>query len=161
MAIVLLLALGTDMFGVSPTLGAFIGGVMVAETSFRNKISEILSPIKGLLMSMFFLNVGFNVDFSLMRNSLGKFSAALVVLLLGKTTITTISALIIKYDPITSFRCGIINSQAGEFSLLLLETAFRLSLITESQKNFLLTLVVASMFATPLLDSAAKSALLS
>jgi CPA2 family monovalent cation:H+ antiporter-2 len=159
-AIVLLLALGTELFGVSPTLGAFIGGMMAAETSFRYKISDILSPIKGLLMSMFFLNVGFNVDFSLIRNSLGPFSAALFILLVGKTAITTISAMMIKYDPVTSLRCGIINSQAGEFSLLLLETAFRLSLITELQKNFLLTLVVMSMFATPLLDSVAKSVLI-
>jgi CPA2 family monovalent cation:H+ antiporter-2 len=154
-ALTLLAVLGTGWatasVGLSLTLGAFLAGLLLAETEFRHQIEADIQPFRGLLMGLFFMSIGMQIDphFAL-RNA--AFLIALVAALIAiKAAVTTGLALAIRLPPQIAVRVGLILGQGGEFGFILVGGAAAIGLVPEPAKQVVLSVVALSMMLTPLL----------
>jgi glutathione-regulated potassium-efflux system ancillary protein KefC len=135
----------------SMSLGAFVAGVLLADSKFRHEIEVDIAPFKGLLLGLFFIAVGMSIDFGVLARELARV-AALVVALVGIKAIAQ-WFLANRFEVPASQRAyfAILLSQGGEFAFVVLATALA-SRVIDQRLSSLVTLVVAlSMFTTPLL----------
>ena len=156
LAITLLTVLGmsgfTQALGLSDTLGAFLAGVLLAETKYRYQIEADIAPFRGLLLGLFFITTGFSIDVGL--------AVANVPLVLGfafglhalKTLITFLVGTAGGLKPVVALRSSLILSQGGEFAFVLFGLAQTHGILLPKQVKLLLTVVVLSMFFTPFLN---------
>lgn len=157
LSVVLLSVLGisafTEAVGLSATLGAFLAGVSLAETSYANQVEASIAPLRGLLLGLFFVTVGFSIDVSLLTAQPVKMLglAGGLVALKG-VTLGGLGALFRLPTP-TALRTGALCAQSGEFAFVAFALAKRLGLITSGQNRVLLTTVALSMAATPAVAS--------
>jgi glutathione-regulated potassium-efflux system protein KefB len=137
--------------GLSMALGAFLMGMLVADSRYRYQIQALVEPFKGLLMSLFFVAVGMSIDLHAIAEHPGPLAADVVVIVLLKILVLTALALAFRLGPATAVRVGFLLGQAGEFGFVLLGTAKALGVISDG--NFVLgaALISVSMMLTPLL----------
>lgn len=150
--IVLSASWGTDHFGLSLALGAFVSGVLVAETDFRGTAEKSIDPFKGLLLGLFFMSVGMKIDareiYEQMNNII-TFSLALIVL---KASIIAALCILFGFNRGTAIHSGLLLAQGGEFAFILFELGRKSEVLTDSIANILLLVVTCSMALTPLLE---------
>jgi len=149
---VLLLAVGTSyaayFFGFSYSLGAFIGGMLLAETPFKHQVEADLTPFRDLLLGVFFVTVGMQVSVDFLAYHIVSIMSIMTVVMLLKAIVLFVLLLIFK-NAADSLRSAIALSQVGEFSFVVLELA-RISGITSKEINqTLIIAVVFSMILTP------------
>lgn len=149
--IIISIVLLMNLAGLSAALGAFIAGMVLAESEYRTELEVGISPFKGLLLGLFFLSVGAGINFELLL----KFPLQILSMLFGLVTIKIIILIsitkMVKFNAQTTLMFAVILSQAGEFCFVLLTFAsdHQVLGVALSQK---LTLVVAlSMALTPIL----------
>ncbi len=151
LAIVLGVALLMEVVGLSPALGAFIAGVILAESPFRRQIETDLEPFKGLLMGLFFVGVGASIDFSL----IGKYPLFMLGLLGGFLLIKIVALAIVgwfsKLRPSDNVLFSTVLSQGDEFAFVLLAFAANVGAITGETKQWLIATVAMAMATTPVL----------
>jgi glutathione-regulated potassium-efflux system ancillary protein KefC len=137
--------------GLSMALGAFLMGMLVADSRYRYQIQALVEPFKGLLMSLFFVAVGMSIDLQAVAEHPGQLAADVVVIVLLKIFVLTALALAFRLGPATAVRVGFLLGQAGEFGFVLLGSAKALGVISDG--NFVLgaALISVSMMLTPLL----------
>jgi glutathione-regulated potassium-efflux system protein KefB len=137
--------------GLSMALGAFLMGMLVADSRYRYQIQALVEPFKGLLMSLFFVAVGMSIDLQAVAEHPGQLAADVVVIVLLKIFVLTALALAFRLGPATAVRVGFLLGQAGEFGFVLLGLAKALGVISDG--NFVLgaALISVSMMLTPLL----------
>jgi len=137
--------------GLSMALGAFLMGMLVADSRYRYQIQALVEPFKGLLMSLFFVAVGMSIDLQAVAAHPGRVAADVVVIVLLKIAVLTALALAFRLGPATAVRVGFLLGQAGEFGFVLLGSAKALGVISDG--NFVLgaALISVSMMLTPLL----------
>uniref|UniRef100_A0A7S3UFH0 RCK N-terminal domain-containing protein n=1 Tax=Picocystis salinarum TaxID=88271 RepID=A0A7S3UFH0_9CHLO len=141
----------TSSIGFSDTLGAFLAGVLLAETNFRTQIEADIKPFKGLLLGLFFLTTGTAIDLNLL---IQRWPTA-VVLLAGLIAVKT--ATVAAFGPLVgltrkeSIRVGFLLSQGGEFAFVLLSLANQLEILPSELNKLLIIVVVLSMTLTPAL----------
>jgi glutathione-regulated potassium-efflux system ancillary protein KefC len=154
-AFALLLVIGIaqlmSLAGVSMALGAFLAGVLLADSEYRHALESDIEPFKGLLLGLFFISVGMSIDFGL----LGTQPARVVLLLLGflavKLVTLWIVARIIGITVRQRWLFAGLLSQGGEFAFVVFASA-RTSGVISKEWDALLTIAVAlSMATTPLL----------
>lgn len=154
-ATVLLTVLGTAMLteelGLSMTLGSFLAGVLLAESSFRSRIKIDLEPFRGLFLGLFFITTGMSLDLSLFLKDPLQISFLIGSLIFWKTAISTVIGLPFGLSLAESVRVGLLLGQGGEFSFVLLALANKLGFLPDDVDSFLITTVVASMALTPFL----------
>lgn len=155
---VLLTVLGTSLvteeIGLSMTMGAFLAGVLLAESSFRSRIKVDLEPFRGLFLGLFFITTGMSLDVSLFVTEPLQVAFLISSLIFCKTAVTTVVGLPFGLSLAESLRVGLLLGQGGEFAFVLFALANKLGYLPESVNSFLTTTVVASMALTPLLYEA-------
>ena len=149
--IVLGAAWGTEHAGLSLALGAFIAGLMVAETEYRHQVESNILPYKGLLLGLFFMTVGMSTDVVLLLNkwSLVLFLSAGLILL--KVIIIIGLCYLFKIRLGRAIHAGLMLSQGSEFAFVLFGIASKVGLISKDVSQILLVVVATTMALTPLL----------
>ncbi len=154
MALTLLSTLGiaalTEMAGLSLALGAFLAGLLLAETEFKHEVEVTIEPFKGLLMGLFFMSVGMAIDVREVMKSPVWLPLSVVGLFLIKTVVT---GLIFRIGGFTWGRAiegGALLGQGGEFTFIVVGFALSAKLMPQEIGQFIMLVVSLSLFATPL-----------
>lgn len=149
--IVLAISFLMELVGLSPALGAFLGGVVLATSEFKHELESTLDPFKGLLLGLFFMAVGASINFIVISQQpffiLGLVLAVIVVKALVLFIVGWVFKL--KIDQRLLLVVGL--SQIGEFAFVLLSFAFQLNIFTSEQLDILLVVTALSMTLTPIL----------
>jgi len=153
LATVLAMSTLTESLGLSDTLGAFLAGVLLAETKYRHQIEADIAPFRGLLLGLFFITVGFGIDVSLMTGNFLIVTFLLVNLLLIKASVITALGRAFGINFASSQRTGLILAQGGEFGFVTLGLAQKSNLLAPQHAQLLFLLVALSMAMTPFLAS--------
>jgi len=149
--IVLSAAWATETFGLSLALGAFVAGVLVAETEFRLQAEESIYPFKSLFLGLFFMTVGMNIDALEMYEKISHILTLSVALIGIKTLIITAFCILFGFNKGVAFYSGLLLSQGGEFAFILFSLGKESGVLEESNANILLLVVTFTMALTPLL----------
>ncbi|OJF67777.1 potassium transporter [Alteromonas sp. V450] len=137
------------LVGLSPALGAFLAGVVLANSEFRHELEANIEPFKGLLLGLFFITVGAGINFSVLSESPMLIAGLTAAVMLVKAIVLFIIALIFKIRGTNKWLFTLSLAQAGEFGFVLLSFASQ-NYVLPSDIISVLSLVVAiSMFLTP------------
>jgi Kef-type K+ transport system membrane component KefB/nucleotide-binding universal stress UspA family protein/voltage-gated potassium channel Kch len=151
----ILLVLGaawlTDWAGLSMALGAFLGGLLLADSRYRHQIIADIQPFRGLLLGLFFMSVGMSVNFGLLGRQGAEVAALVGGLLLIKAVLLWILCRMTGRSHSESTQVALLLAQAGEFGFVLFGLANMLGLMGEELYQLLLLVIALSMAATPLL----------
>ena len=153
MAATLLIVVGTgvaaNMVGLSMALGAFIAGLMLAETEYRRAIEAIIEPFKGLLLGTFFLIVGLNLDLdALLQRPLTILSIAFGLIVL-KSLIIAGLARMFRVGRGAAFESALLLGPSGEFGFVIISAALSLGIIDDPTSRQALLVVTLTMIAIP------------
>jgi CPA2 family monovalent cation:H+ antiporter-2 len=154
-ALALLIVVGISflmtLVGLSPALGAFLAGVVLASSEFRHELETDLMPFKGLLLGLFFITVGAGINFELLYSNMPAIlsMALLVILIKGGVLWTLGRAFKLKGRDQWLFALSL--AQAGEFGFVLVAFSVNQGVIPESVAETLLLVIALSMLITPLL----------
>ncbi len=156
MAAAVLVVLGTawlmEEVGLSMALGAFLAGLMLADSHYRHQVITDIQPFRGILLGLFFMSVGMSVDFGLLLQKPLIIATLVTGLLIIKSLVIFTICKIAKIDNGTSLKVSTLLSQSGEFGFVIFGLAFAVSLI-EAELFQLLTLIIAvSMVTTPFMN---------
>jgi glutathione-regulated potassium-efflux system ancillary protein KefC len=151
LALVIGAALATESLGLSPALGAFLGGVLLADSEYRHELESNLQPFKGLLLGLFFITVGMSIAFNVVIDD-PLLVLALVVALIGlKMLVLFILATFFKMHVADRLLLAILLSQAGEFAFVILQFARTAGNLSGPEVELLTVVVALSMAVTPFL----------
>jgi CPA2 family monovalent cation:H+ antiporter-2 len=152
---VLFVALGgawaTHALGLSMALGAFLAGMLLAETEFRHQTEAVIKPFRDILLGVFFVSVGMLFDLRLLFTQLPLVLLLLVALLVLKVVIVALVVRQFVPNARKALRTGIVVSMGGEFGFALLTLLLKGTTVDEQIVQPLLTAVALSMLAGPLL----------
>ncbi len=152
-ALTILVVLGTawisQLAGMSLAFGAFLAGMMLAETTYRHQVGAVIQPFRGLLLGLFFITVGMSIDFALTRQHAGLIVALLAALLLGKAGLLAGLGLLSGLTRAQALRLGLTLAQGGEFAFVLLGAAMAGGTLAPEVGQVLLVVVGFSLIATP------------
>lgn len=162
MAISLLVLVGfailTARAGLSPALGAFMAGLLLSETEYRHQVEIDLSPFKGLLVGLFFISVGMNVDVAFLVKWLPQIAAVTVAVLVVKALILFVAARAFGVGSPTAIELALLLPQAGEFGFVVMGVAAAANVLDPGFVQLLTAVVVLTMIATPVLARLGRSA---
>ena len=144
-------ALLMELAGLSMALGAFIAGVLLADSEYRHSIEADIEPFRGLLLGLFFMAVGMTAQIGLLAERPGLALGLAAGLLAAKWLSMTLAARLYRSDWKTSLNLGALLSQGGEFGFVLLTAAGAAGLLDASLVGLLVLVVSLSMAATPVL----------
>jgi glutathione-regulated potassium-efflux system protein KefB len=155
-ATALLVVLGTawlmELAGVSVTLGAFLAGVLLADSEYRHELESNLEPFKGLLLGLFFVSVGMSMDFLLLLQRPLAVLALVGLLLLAKGALLwPLGRLVGLLDRGDALRLSALLAGGGEFAFVVLKLAGEQRLVSGRQQGMLVLAITVSMALTPLL----------
>jgi len=142
----------TEGLGLSNTLGAFLSGVLLADTKHRHQVETEISPFRGILVGLFFFSVGFEIDLHLIASKFGLVTMITLGMLAAKAVIATTVCLIFGLKMSIAQRAGLILSQGGEFAFVAFRTARGLGILDPETTKLLLTCVSLTMALTPFLE---------
>ena len=149
--IVLTASWATEHFGLSLALGAFVAGVLVAETDFRNKAEESIYPFKSLLLGLFFMSVGMKIDVIQIFDNISLIITLCFALIMLKAAIISALCILFGFNKGVALHAGLLLSQGGEFAFILFGLGKDHGVLSEAVSNILLLIVTCSMAITPLL----------
>lgn len=153
--LVLLIVIGigfaTSLAGLSMALGAFLAGLLLAESPYRHQIEANIRPFRGILLGLFFMTVGAMIDASVLIGRAPLVIAILFGLVVGKVVIGAVLARLFGLIRVDAVRVGLMLANCGEFGFVIFAAAIATGLI-DAETGTLLTLCIAlSMLAPPLL----------
>jgi len=148
---VLASAWATHAAGLSLALGAFLAGMMLAETEFRHQVEATIRSYREVLLGLFFITVGMLLDVGLLLRDLPVVTAILLGMLLLKAAIVAVVAKPATRSWFKSLRTGVIVAQGGEFGFALLILLLRRELLDPGVVQPLLAATVLSMVLSPLI----------
>jgi monovalent cation:H+ antiporter-2, CPA2 family len=158
--IVLLLVLGigwvTEQAGLSMALGAFLAGLLVAETEYRPQVESDVQPFRGLLLALFFMTVGMGIDAGLLWRHAPLLVGLLAALLIGKALILAGLCRVVGLSLGMGAGIGLMLAQSGEFAFVLFTLARGQGVLPAEAAQTAILLVGLSMAATPALLTAAR-----
>ncbi len=156
-ALLLVLGFGwlMDTIGLSMAMGAFIAGLLMAESEFRHQVEVDIQPFRGLLLGLFFISVGMGINFGAIIENLGLILAMLAVLLGVKALIIGLLVRAMKHTLAEALKVGALLSQAGEFGFVLFTYARTEGVLAGSTVETLNAVIALSMAVTPILFGAA------
>ncbi len=137
--------------GLSPALGAFIAGALLAESSYRHQIEADIQPFEGLLLGLFFTAVGMALNLGLLATRPGAIFGFVAMLLTIKIAVLYALGRWQGLSSTSARRLGLSISQGGEFAFVLLAAGVSYGVLAQGQSEFLSVVVTLSMAATPLL----------
>jgi monovalent cation:proton antiporter-2 (CPA2) family protein len=154
-AAALLLIVGVALLmtqvGLSPALGAFVAGVVLAGSHYRHELESNLEPFKGLLLGLFFLAVGASLDFSVIAAKPLLVGVLVLGLIVLKTLVLLAIATLLKIRGSHRWLLALALAQGGEFAFALLSMASQQQILDAENAKLLVAVVALSMAVTPLL----------
>ncbi len=144
-------AIAASMLKFSPELGAFLAGILLASTPYKQQLVSQLSPLKDLLLPIFFMAVGLQVDPAAISDGWGRILLGVAVLLICKTLMISISAWALGASTSLATLAGFYLWQGGEFSLVMLDQARKTDLLPQDSQARVIAMVVVSLVVAPLL----------
>ena len=158
--VVLLLVLGTgwltEQGGLSMALGAFLAGVLIAETEYRPQVEGDIQPFRGILLALFFMTVGMGLDLALLQVRWLSLLGLLLALLIVKAGILVGIARVSGLPFAVAAGVGLTLAQGGEFGFVLFSLAREARVIPPDTTQLAMLVVGLSMAVTPLLLTAAR-----
>jgi monovalent cation:H+ antiporter-2, CPA2 family len=148
---VLASAWATHAVGLSLALGAFLAGMMLAETEFRHQVEATIRSYREVLLGLFFITIGMLLDVGLLLRHFPLVAALLAGMLLLKAAVVTFAAKPATHNWFKSLRVGVVVSQGGEFGFALLTLLLRRELVDPAVVQPLLAAIVLSMVLSPIL----------
>lgn len=143
----------TELAGLSMALGAFIAGVMLAETEFRHQIEADIIPFRGVFLSLFFMTVGMSVNADIVFAQFGTIMLWLIALLGAKTAVLFVLALMARFEKGSAIRVGMSLAAGGEFAFVMLALAAQNGAVSSDLVAVIIPVVALSMALTPTLMS--------
>ncbi|MEO1661591.1 MAG: monovalent cation:proton antiporter-2 (CPA2) family protein [Pseudomonadota bacterium] len=145
------IALLMTLVGLSPALGTFLAGVVLANSEYKHELESDIDPFRGLLLGLFFITVGAGIDFNLLSENFGVVVSMTMGLMALKAMVLFLlgSAFKIRGAQRWLFTLGM--AQAGEFGFVLLATTTTYGILPDQVASLLLLVVALSMLITPLL----------
>ncbi|WP_343667187.1 monovalent cation:proton antiporter-2 (CPA2) family protein [Chitinophaga sp.] len=140
-----------SLVGLSPALGAFLGGVVLANSEYRHELESDIEPFKGLLLGLFFMAVGASIDFRLILSMPWVILGLVVGLMALKALILLGLGKIFKIRIEQNLLFAVALSQVGEFAFVLLSFSNQNNILPQSTVSILTAVVAISMALTPLL----------
>lgn len=140
-----------QMVGLSPALGAFIAGVVLANSEFRHELEGDLEPFKGLLLGLFFIGVGATINLKLIATETTSIISIVFLLMLIKTVVLLITGRIFSLKKDQNILFGLILSQVGEFSFVIYTFSRQLNILDAHWFDVLMSTTALSMLITPVL----------
>lgn len=148
-AAALLVVLGTALLmhevGMSMALGAFLAGVLLAESNYRHELEADIEPFRGLLLALFFMGVGMSIDVALVRANLWLVLAAAIAITLMKAAIVGILFRAVCARREDAVRAGSVLTAAGEFAFVLLPLGGTLGVLSPAQASLLTAVAAVTM----------------
>lgn len=154
--LVLITAALTALAGLSMALGAFLAGLLFAGTEYRHQIASDIEPFKGLLLGLFFISVGMSLDIMAVWADIQWVLLSAFGLLAIKGTILFALARAYRLPKDVAAETAILMSQGGEFAFVVIAAALSFSLLDPANAQFMLLVVIVTMFLTPLLAIAGR-----
>ena len=142
-------ALLMNKIGLSPALGTFIAGVVLADNEYRHELESDIEPFKGLLLAVFFIAVGASIDFDLVLTNPGTIAGLVGMLFVVKFVILFILGRVFKMGMDQNLIFAFALAQGGEFAYVLFSFATQSGVISRETANPLIAVVAISMALTP------------
>ncbi|MEM8635553.1 MAG: cation:proton antiporter [Pseudomonadota bacterium] len=149
--IIIATALLMMVVGLSPALGAFMAGVVLATSEYRHEMESHIDPFRGLLLGLFFITVGANIDFALLMESPAKIVALAVALIAVKLVVLYSLASVFNISGSSRWLFTLGLAQAGEFGFVLLSFSVTNAILPQTLADELLLVVTLTMLLTPAL----------
>ncbi|MGN6329081.1 MAG: monovalent cation:proton antiporter-2 (CPA2) family protein [Rhodanobacter sp.] len=141
-----------ELAGLSATLGAFLAGMLLADSEYRHEMESNIEPFKGLLLGLFFISVGMSMDLSLLLERPGLiFGLVAVLLVLKGVLLWPLGRLLGGLNRSDSLRLVMLLACGGEFAFVVLRLAAEKHLIAVAQRDALVLTITLTMALTPLL----------
>ena len=137
--------------GLSLALGAFLAGLMMAESHYRHQVVADIQPFRGILLGLFFMGVGMSIDFGLLGRQSALIAGLVLGLLLIKSTIIWVLCRLMGIGTPDATRVSLLLSQSGEFGFVIFGLATVSGILPAELFNILALLVALTMATTPLM----------
>jgi monovalent cation:proton antiporter-2 (CPA2) family protein len=151
LALVVGITLLMECIGVSPALGAFIAGVVLANSQYKHTVEADIQPFKGLLLGLFFISVGMGMNFTLFSQHIVLVISLVLGLIAIKATILSLLGRSFELSKLQTLGFALALSQGGEFAFVLFQYASASKVISPQLKDLFTLLVALSMLTTPFL----------
>ncbi|MCC4833379.1 monovalent cation:proton antiporter-2 (CPA2) family protein [Shewanella sp. 10N.7] len=150
-ALLLVIGIATlmSLVGVSPALGTFLAGVVLANSEFKHELETHIGPFKGLLLGLFFITVGAGIDFEILWQYLGVILGATAAVMIVKGLVLLLLSFIFRIKGSDRWLYTLSLAQAGEFGFVLLSFSQQNHVISAEVAQPLSIVVALSMFLTP------------
>lgn len=149
-------AVAAGLAGMSMALGAFVAGLLLAETEYRKAIEATIEPFKGLFLGLFFFTVGMNVDFRELWRDPAWIVACALALIAVKAAVIIGLARLYRISRAAAVETGLLLGPGGEFAFVVIGAAMALDLVNAHVGSFTLAVTSLTMALIPLLSVAAR-----
>ncbi len=150
LSVAIVVAAATASTGLSLALGAFLAGMVIADTDFVHQASNDVGPFRDTFASLFFVSIGMLFEPRVLVESPGPVLLVFLLLVLGKFVLATLAAMFMRFPARVAMTAGVGLAQVGEFSFVLLGSGKELGLISEDGAAVFLAASVLSMIVAPL-----------
>jgi monovalent cation:proton antiporter-2 (CPA2) family protein len=152
-AVAVFLVLGVawlmEFVGLSMALGAFLAGLMLAESHYRHQIEADIMPFRGILLGLFFMTVGMGIDFGLLIDNIVSIFVLTIGLMVVKAAIVFGLTKLIGAKTDMAIQTGVLLSQSGEFGFVMFGAASAAGLLDQFTSQMLVLIITLSMVFTP------------
>ncbi|KAH6767421.1 K+ efflux antiporter 2 [Perilla frutescens var. hirtella] len=149
----LFVILGTSLLtaraGLSMALGAFLAGLLLAETEFSLQVESDIAPYRGLLLGLFFMTVGMSIDPKLLFSNFPVITGTLGLLIAGKTILVALIGRLFGISIVSAIRVGLLLAPGGEFAFVAFGEAVNQGIMSSQLSSLLFLVVGISMALTP------------
>lgn len=160
LTLVIAAALLMSLVDVSPALGTFLAGVILAGSEFRHELESDIEPFKGLLLGLFFITVGAEINLSLLFSDFFLIMSAVILLVMVKFAVLWLLGFLFRLSGQDRLLFALSLAQAGEFGFVLLGFAVSGHALPQSMAGTLSIIIALSMLVTPILLSLAEKFLM-
>nr|WP_320134698.1 monovalent cation:proton antiporter-2 (CPA2) family protein [uncultured Amphritea sp.] len=152
-ALLLVIAIAAlmSLVGLSPALGTFLAGVVLANSEFRHELESNIQPFKGLLLGLFFITVGAGISFSVIAENFWLISSLTLAVIIIKALVLLSLAIIFRIRKSDGWLLTLSLAQAGEFGFVVLSVSSQSQALPSEWIAILSPVITLSMFLTPLL----------
>ena len=140
-----------NLVGLSPALGAFLAGVVLAESEYRHELEMDLDPFRGLLLAVFFISVGAGIDFGLIGSKPFTVAALVIGFMAVKLVVLVVLSRLFRMTTPAGLLFAFALAQGGEFAFVLVAYCVAIGLLPTAEANLLVAAVAISMALSPLL----------
>ena len=162
-AAALLVVLGAALImqkaGMSMALGAFLAGVLLAESNYRHELEADIEPFRGLLLALFFMGIGMSIDLAVVRANVWLILVAAVVITLLKAGIVWLLFRATCVREADALRAGSVLTAAGEFAFVLIPLGGSLGVLDARQASILTAIAAITMLLGPLVATLTETLL--